>query len=217
MGYQLRETDNRVVIEPPLRTLRSAVNAMTSIDPSELADAELPGFVLGPRRQMDRLAAVFADAVTTGHRRGVGTVDGHQSTAAWLRWQAATPSPAQSGAVVDLRGRMDGGLIGPVDPSQIQALLCECSISRVVTGPDSEPTAANSRHGSTMTPAPTTLLRSPAEVEQLIAALATRVTQSRVLPRCSPRSPPRGVDCSGSESMSARGRRHPPSKLAPTR
>ncbi len=35
-------------------------------------------------------------------------------------------------------GRMDGGFIGPIDPTDIETLLCDCSISRVVTGPNSE-------------------------------------------------------------------------------
>ena len=73
MGNEMRETDNLVVIEPPIRTLRSAVNVITAVVPGELSDAELPRFVLRLRREMDRLEAVFADAVTTGHRRGIGS------------------------------------------------------------------------------------------------------------------------------------------------
>ena len=39
----------------------------------------------------------------------------------------------------DLTSRMDGGCIGPLDPADVEAMLCDSAIGRVVTGPDSEP------------------------------------------------------------------------------
>jgi len=73
---------------PPIRVLARGVDALTSVEVSELSGAALPGFVLALRREMDRIDAVFAEAVTAAHRRGAGTGDGYESTAAWLRWQA---------------------------------------------------------------------------------------------------------------------------------
>jgi len=37
------------------------------------------------------------------------------------------------------RGRMDGQFTGPLPRSEIERLLCDCSVSRVVMGPDSVP------------------------------------------------------------------------------
>ncbi len=39
----------------------------------------------------------------------------------------------------DLTSRMDGGCIGPLDPADVEAMLRDAAIGRVVTGPDSEP------------------------------------------------------------------------------
>jgi hypothetical protein len=36
-------------------------------------------------------------------------------------------------------GRLDGEFTGPIHPQDIQRLLCDSSISRIVTGPDSLP------------------------------------------------------------------------------
>jgi hypothetical protein len=36
-------------------------------------------------------------------------------------------------------GRLDGEFTGPIHPQDIELLLCDCSVSRVVTGPDSLP------------------------------------------------------------------------------
>jgi hypothetical protein len=53
---------------------------------------------------------------------------------------------AQVSIVVDWKtlterqpGRLDGEFTGPIHPRDIQRLLCDCDISRVVTGPDSLP------------------------------------------------------------------------------
>ncbi len=53
--------------------------------------------------------------------------------------QSAAGEPAASAASAGWSmGRMDGGFIGPIDPTDIETLLCDCAISRVVTGPNSE-------------------------------------------------------------------------------
>ena len=36
-------------------------------------------------------------------------------------------------------GQMDGAFIGALDPSEVEALLCDCTISRTILGPDSQP------------------------------------------------------------------------------
>jgi hypothetical protein len=68
--------------------LRDAVDALVSVDPSSLSDAELGSLVLELRREMDRQEAVFAQAVRAAHTQGVGASDGAASTAAWLRHRA---------------------------------------------------------------------------------------------------------------------------------
>ena len=69
----------------PLDGLRAGVGSMMSLDPGELSDGELAATILGFRRELDRLDAVFADLVVAGHRRGVGAEDGYESTPSWLR------------------------------------------------------------------------------------------------------------------------------------
>ena len=36
-------------------------------------------------------------------------------------------------------GQMDGSFIGALEPSEVETLLCDCQISRVILGPDSRP------------------------------------------------------------------------------
>ncbi|MEP6624617.1 MAG: DUF222 domain-containing protein [Acidimicrobiia bacterium] len=48
-------------------------------------------------------------------------------------------APHSPAATVDLTGRMDGGFIGPLDLAEVETMLCNSPISRVVTGPNSEP------------------------------------------------------------------------------
>ncbi len=40
---------------------------------------------------------------------------------------------------LDRFGQMNGGFIGALDPSEVETLLCDCTISRVILGPDSQP------------------------------------------------------------------------------
>ncbi|MEP6624645.1 MAG: DUF222 domain-containing protein [Acidimicrobiia bacterium] len=74
--------------EAPIRAFRDAVDAALELDPSGLSDGGLAAAVLGVRREQDRLEALSAELVLAAHRRGVGTVDGYDSTAAWLRARA---------------------------------------------------------------------------------------------------------------------------------
>ena len=55
-------------------------------------------------------------------------------------------TPTQVSIVIDWAtltegtpGRLDGEFTGPIHPQEIQRLLCDSSISRIVTGPDSLP------------------------------------------------------------------------------
>lgn len=73
-----RPADSRVV-------LRDAVDAMLADDPSEFSDPALARAIVSVRAEMDRLEAQFARLVWAAHQRGIGTVDGSPSTAAWLR------------------------------------------------------------------------------------------------------------------------------------
>ena len=74
-----------MMAERPILRLRAAVDAMGSVDASEFTDAGLAGEIRRVRREMDRMEAVFSELVVAGHRRGVGTLEGFQSTNAWLR------------------------------------------------------------------------------------------------------------------------------------
>ena len=74
-----------MVTERPILGLRAAVDAMGSVDASEFTDARLAGEIRCVRREMDRMEAVFSGLVAAGHRRGVGALEGFQSTNAWLR------------------------------------------------------------------------------------------------------------------------------------
>jgi len=57
-------------------------------DPSTLSDAALATRLLSLRAEIDRLEAEFAQLAVAAHRRGVGALDGAQSTASWMREQA---------------------------------------------------------------------------------------------------------------------------------
>jgi hypothetical protein len=68
--------------------LKDVVDELAGLDPSELSDPAIASTLLALRAQMDRLDGVFAQLAVSAHRRGVGGIDGAQSTAAWLRAQA---------------------------------------------------------------------------------------------------------------------------------
>jgi Domain of unknown function (DUF222) len=71
-----------------LERLGGTVDRVVAIEPAELSDVALAGGLVALRREMDRLEAVFARLAHAGHVRGVGSVDGAVSTAAWLRHRA---------------------------------------------------------------------------------------------------------------------------------
>jgi Domain of unknown function (DUF222) len=68
--------------------LTDVVDELAGLDPSELPDSAIASTLLALRAQMDRVDGVFAQLAVTAHRRGVGGIDGAQSTAAWLRAKA---------------------------------------------------------------------------------------------------------------------------------
>jgi hypothetical protein len=71
----------------PVERLRDAVDEIATLDPSELTDAALARELVALRKEMDRQEAAFARLARAAHTRGVGSVDGAASTAAWLRHQ----------------------------------------------------------------------------------------------------------------------------------
>ncbi len=68
--------------------LRAAVDRLAMVDPATLSDHALADQLLGLRREMDRQDAVFARLARAAHVRGLGSIDGAASTAAWLRHRA---------------------------------------------------------------------------------------------------------------------------------
>ena len=105
---------DQMVMERPIAILHAGVDAMGSVDPGEYSDTQLAGEVLRLRAEMDRLDAVFAGLVAVAHTRGVGTIDGYQSTAGWLRWQAGMRTG-------DVRSAIDAGALCDVLPETIAA------------------------------------------------------------------------------------------------
>ena len=87
--------------------LDRAVDKLVDVDPSELSEVALAESLLALRAAMDRQEAVFARLAQSGHRRGVGSVDGAASTAAWLRHRAGmrhgdAKAAIECGAVCEL-------------------------------------------------------------------------------------------------------------------
>ena len=87
--------------------LGSVVDELVELDPCGLSDVALAGGLLAVRAEMDRLEAVFAGLAHAGHVRGVGSVDGAASTAAWLRHRAGmregdAKAAIECGAVCEL-------------------------------------------------------------------------------------------------------------------
>ena len=100
--------------------LHHAVDAVVETDPASLADATLADEIVVLRAEMDRLEAQFSRLAWAGHQRGVGTVDGSASTAAWLRRhtgmregdaRAALDAGAAAEVLVDTGGAWRAGEI----------------------------------------------------------------------------------------------------------
>ncbi|MSO38192.1 MAG: DUF222 domain-containing protein, partial [Acidimicrobiia bacterium] len=83
----------------PVEVLAAVVDGLFTADISGLSDVALSNEVLGLRRQLDRAEAAFASRVVLAHRRGLGSVDGASSTAAWLRNRAGMSHSAATKAV----------------------------------------------------------------------------------------------------------------------
>jgi Domain of unknown function DUF222. len=100
-------------------TVITAINAFT--DRPSVDDDRTPA-----QRRADALVRICKIALAAG-------LDAKGSTAHasfvidWTTLTAGKP------------GRMDGEFIGPIHPAEIARLLCDSSISRIVTGPDSLP------------------------------------------------------------------------------
>ena len=105
---------DQMVMECPIAILHAGVDAMGSVDPGDLSDSQLAGEVLRLRAEMDRLDAVFAGLVAVAHSRGVGSGDGYQSTAGWLRWQAGMRT-------ADVRAAINAGPLCDVLPETTAA------------------------------------------------------------------------------------------------
>src|SRR4051812_22598060 len=68
--------------------LQGIVDEQDGVDPSELSDVALAAELLALRARIDRLEGRFAQLAVAANQRGIGTVDGAQSTASLLRRQA---------------------------------------------------------------------------------------------------------------------------------
>ncbi len=87
--------------------LRHAVDELIELDPECISDAALADELIALRREMDRQEAVFARLAQAAHTRGLGSIDGAASTAAWLRHQAGmregdARAAIEAGAVCEL-------------------------------------------------------------------------------------------------------------------
>jgi hypothetical protein len=78
--------------------------------------------------QRNAAALVQACGVALAHIADVGKDTAHVSLV--VDWNTLTESQP---------GRMDGEFTGPIHPQDVERLLCDASISRIVTGPDSLP------------------------------------------------------------------------------
>jgi hypothetical protein len=80
------------IAEPTLQhtisALRETVDALAQLDPADLSDHALADELVALRGQLDRQEAVFARLAWAGHQRGIGSIDGAASTAAFLRHRA---------------------------------------------------------------------------------------------------------------------------------
>lgn len=112
-----------------MRALSAFTDPPTEGDDRTLAQRRADGLVRMCRVAME--AGVDATMATLG-------------VAVVIDWQTFLDSlerrhtpPTERGAF-DLVGKLDGGFVGALDPSVVEALLCDSSISRVLTGPKSE-------------------------------------------------------------------------------
>ncbi len=80
--------NDRVGVYDPIRAVRDSVDTLTAhLDVDAMTDAEIGTDLVRVHKLIDRLQALAAELTTKAHQRGVGTEDGHASTAAWIRWK----------------------------------------------------------------------------------------------------------------------------------
>jgi hypothetical protein len=79
--------------------LDQAIDALAEVDPATLRDDTLRAELVGLRRAIDRLEAVFARMAHEGDRKEIGAVDGASTTAAWLRTRAEMREGDAKGAI----------------------------------------------------------------------------------------------------------------------
>ncbi|HEY7440142.1 MAG TPA: DUF222 domain-containing protein [Acidimicrobiia bacterium] len=99
-------------------TVATALHAYT--DPPRSDDARTAA-----KRRADALVRICDVAL---EHRDAGRAQSHASVV--IDWSTLT-----NGSL----GRLDGEFTGPIHPADIQRLLCDCGVSRVVAGPDSLP------------------------------------------------------------------------------
>ncbi len=108
-------------------TVTTAVNAF--MDPPSETDDRTPA-----QRRADALVRICQIALHQG-AKGVRAVANVTVT---VDWATFTRSSSSSGSGSGL-GVMDGQYTGPIDRRDIERLLCDSTISRVIMGPDSKP------------------------------------------------------------------------------
>src|SRR5438067_24959 len=71
----------------PVGALRDAVDALTALDITRLADVALADTFIELRAEIDRLDALAARLLVGVERRLIPCTDGATSTAAWAQWR----------------------------------------------------------------------------------------------------------------------------------
>ncbi len=73
---------------------RRLADRWSGLDPAELNDVALATDLVGLRRQLDRMEAVYTRLARAAECRGVGLEDGARSTVAWISWQTGRTAAA---------------------------------------------------------------------------------------------------------------------------
>ena len=74
-------------------SLRAAVDETVAVDPDTLSDLETADALIELSGQIDRLEAQRARLAWSGHRRGIGSVDGSPSTPGSSRSERRSDAP----------------------------------------------------------------------------------------------------------------------------
>ena len=122
--YAGRTVLNASLSSSAAEIVTTAIHAFT--DPPADTDARTPA-----RRRADALVRIAEVALTQlGHQDPDGPVRARPSCTVVIDWPTL-----HNGDV----GRMDGDYTGTFHPSDVERLLCDCTVARVVTGPTSLP------------------------------------------------------------------------------